>query len=83
VGSSHPRTGSSLLLGPLLSGKSRACNGSNVHHGGENLNTESKSPLRGASNVEVVCDTSPGATTRAAHRGLLIEGIKALDAQVG
>jgi hypothetical protein len=33
--------------------------------------------------VEVGCDTSPSATTRAACGGSLIGGTKALDAQVG
>jgi hypothetical protein len=83
VGSSCPRTGSSLLLGPLLSGKRGAYNGSNVHHRGENSNAESKSPLPGVPNVEVVCDTSPRTTTRVAHGGSLIGGTKALDAQAG
>jgi hypothetical protein len=45
VGLSHSRMGGSLLLSPLLSGKRGACNGSNVHHHGENLNAESKSPF--------------------------------------
>jgi hypothetical protein len=81
--SSHPRIGSSLLLGPLLSGKRGACNGSNVHHRGENSNVKRKSPLHGMPNVKVVCDTSLGTTTRAVHRGSLIRGTKALDAQAG
>jgi hypothetical protein len=83
LGSSHPRMGSSLLLSPLLSGKSGAFNGSNVHHGGENLNAESKNRLPRTPNVKVVCDTSPDATTRAAQRVSLIGGTKALDAQAG
>jgi hypothetical protein len=33
--------------------------------------------------VQVVCDTSPGATTWVARGGLLIRGTKALDAQAG
>jgi hypothetical protein len=33
------------------------------------------------SNVKVVYDTSPGTAIRAAHRGLLLEGTKALNAQ--
>jgi hypothetical protein len=31
--------------------------------------------------VEVVCDTHPGTTRRAAHEDSLIEGTKTLDAQ--
>jgi hypothetical protein len=34
-------------------------------------------------NVEVVYDASPGTTTRVAHRGSMIGGTKALDAQAG
>jgi hypothetical protein len=34
-------------------------------------------------NVEMIYDTSPGTTTRAAHGGLLIGGSKALNAQAG
>jgi hypothetical protein len=33
--------------------------------------------------IKVICDTSPGATTRVAHRGLLIGETKSLDAQAG
>jgi hypothetical protein len=75
--------GSSLLVGPLLSGKRGACNGLNAHHGGENSNVKIKSPLPGTINIEVVCDTSPGTTARVAHGGSLIGGTKALDAQAG
>jgi hypothetical protein len=83
MGLSRPRTGSSLLLGPLLSGKRGACNGSNVYHHGKNSNVKSKNPLPGAPNVGVVYDTSPETTTRVAHRGSLIGGTKALDIQAG
>jgi hypothetical protein len=82
TGSSRHRTRSSLLLGPLLNGKKGACNGSNVHHGGENSNVKSKNHLPSMPNIEVVCDTSPGTTTRVAHKGSLIGGTKALDDQV-
>jgi hypothetical protein len=78
VGSSHPRIGSSHLLGPLLMvrGTRGACNGLNVHHCGENSNVKSKSSLPGAPSVKVVYDTSPGTTIRAAHGGSLLEGLR-------
>jgi hypothetical protein len=59
------------------------CNGSNVHHRGENSNVKSKRPFAGAPNVKVVYDTSPITNTRAAREGSLIGGTKALNAQVG
>jgi hypothetical protein len=80
-GSSRPRMGSSLLLSPLLNGKRGAYNGSNVHHGGENSNVKGKIPIPSAPNVEVVCDTFLGSTTRVACRGSLIGWNKALNAQ--
>jgi hypothetical protein len=44
---------------------------------------EQKPPPPGMPNVEVVYDTSPGTTTRVAHRGSLIGGTKTLDPQAG
>jgi hypothetical protein len=41
-----------------------------------NLNTKSKSPLPSVPNIEVVYDTSPRTTTRAAHGGSLMEGLR-------
>jgi hypothetical protein len=67
----------------LLTGMRGACNGSNVHHRGENSNSKSKSPIPGASNIKVVYDTSPGTTTRVAHGGSLIGGTKPLYTQAG
>jgi hypothetical protein len=85
AGPSHPRAGSSLLLGPLLRarGTRGACNGMNVHHCGENSNIKNKSPLPVTPNIKVVYDTSPRTTTRVDRGGSLIGGTKALDAQVG
>jgi hypothetical protein len=78
---SHPRTGSSILLSLLPRGTRGACNGSNDHDRGENLNAKSKSPLPGAPNIDVVYDTLPETTTRVAYGGSLIGETKALDAQ--
>jgi hypothetical protein len=75
--------GSSLLLSPLLRGMRGSYNGSNVHHHGENSNAKSKSPLPGVPNVKVVYDISLETTTIVAHRGSLIGGTRALDAQEG
>jgi hypothetical protein len=72
--SSRPRTRSSLLLDHMLSGRRGACNGSNVHHDGENSNVKSKNPLPSAPNVEVICDTSLGTTARVTRRGFLTRG---------
>jgi hypothetical protein len=72
---------SSLLLSLVQSGKRGACNGSNVHHCGENSNVKSKSPIPDVPNVKVVYDTFPETTTRVAHGGSLIGETKALDAQ--
>jgi hypothetical protein len=83
TGSSRPRMGSSLLLGPLLSGERGAYNGSNVHHRGENPNVKSKSPISGMSNVKVIYDTFTRTTTRVAREDSLIGETKALDAQTG
>jgi hypothetical protein len=73
----HPRMGSSLLLSPLLlaRGMRGTCNGSNVHHCGENSNVKSKMPLPGAPNVKKIYDTSPGTTTRAFCGVSLMEGL--------
>jgi hypothetical protein len=48
-----------------------------------NPNAKSKTPLPGASNVEVVYDIFPRTTTRVACEGLFIGGTKTLDFQVG
>jgi hypothetical protein len=40
-----------------------------------NLNVKSKIPLPGVPNVEVVYDTSPRTTTRAARVGSLMDGL--------
>jgi hypothetical protein len=42
----------------------------------ESLNIKSKRPLPGVPNVEVVYDTSSETTTRAAHGGSLMEGLR-------
>jgi hypothetical protein len=41
-----------------------------------NPNAKSKSPLLDMPNIEMVYDTSPRTTTRAAHRGSLMEGLR-------
>jgi hypothetical protein len=48
-----------------------------------NPHVKSKSPLPSMPNIELIYDTSPRTTTRAARRGSLIGGTKALDAQAG
>jgi hypothetical protein len=55
----------------------------NVYHHGENPNVKNKIPLPGTPNVEVVYDTSHRTTTRVSHRGSLIGGTMALNAQAG